>query len=84
MDNSNTNETSDIITGIVKNGTFIVDDSKKSFKLTEAHIMEAITPEAKQIDLTKYEGKKIKVSYRHSDDKWLYAAHITDARDNGY
>lgn len=84
MEDSIKNETSDIITGIVKNGTFNVDDSKKSFKLTEAHIMEAITPEAKLIDLTQYEEKKITVSYQHSDDKWLYAAKITDVHDNGY
>ena len=31
MDNSNKNETSSIITGIVKDGTFIVDDSTKPF-----------------------------------------------------
>jgi hypothetical protein len=69
------------IIGLVKNGGFIDADSKKILKLTRAHIMEAITPEAKQIDLTDYEGKAILVSFRQIDDEWIWAAAITDVAD---
>jgi hypothetical protein len=43
--------------------------------------MEAITPEAKQIDLTDYEGKAILVSFRQIDDEWIWAAAVTDVAD---
>jgi hypothetical protein len=43
--------------------------------------MEAITPDAKLIDLTEYEGKAILVSFRSIDDEWVYAAAITDIAD---
>jgi hypothetical protein len=69
------------IIGLVENGNFIDADSKKILKLTRAHIMEAITPDAKQIDLTDYEGKAILVSFRQIDDEWVYAAAITDVAD---
>ena len=69
------------IIGLVENGNFIDTESKKILKLTRAHIMEAITPEAKQIDLTDYEGKAILVSFRQIDEEWIWAAAITDAAD---
>jgi hypothetical protein len=69
------------IVGLVEKGNFIDADSKKILKLTRAHIVEAITPEAKQIDLTDYEGKAILVSFQQIDDEWIWAAAITDVAD---
>jgi hypothetical protein len=82
MNNSNEiEENENEVLGIVKNGTFIVTDSKKTLKLTGAFVMEAISPEAKLINLTEYEGKAILVSYHHIDDEWIWAAAITDIAD---
>ena len=82
MDNTNEmEENENEIIGVVKNGTFIVADLKEPRKLTGTHVVEAITPEAKQIDITEYEGKAILVSYEQIDDEWIWAAAITDIAD---
>lgn len=64
--------------GIVKNGTFILVDNKELRELTTTAIMEATTPERGKINLTKFEGHIIQVSYQQMDDKWIWGASIID------
>ncbi|MEB3057363.1 hypothetical protein [Bacillus pseudomycoides] len=71
----------DQFVGIVKNGEFqiLIPESARctSVKLTGIREMEAVTPEAREINLTSYENRALVVQGHHGGE-WIYAAHVAE------
>jgi hypothetical protein len=51
---------------------------KKYLRLTRAQMQEAIPPEAKEIKLDPWAGKKIRMKYQRADDTWVWGAEVLD------
>jgi hypothetical protein len=47
-------------------------------RLTTAKMQEAVSPEAKEIKLDPWAGKKIKVKYQAVDEKWVWGAEVAN------
>lgn len=67
--------------GIVQNGKLqlLVPENPEGdpVRLTGTAMMEAISPEGKELDLTKQEGKAIMVQ-GHLSGEWIWSAKIVD------
>lgn len=74
------NNSSDIL-GVVKNGTFIIAESREPKKLTSVGIVQAAPPETGLINVTQYEGKALLVSSKQMDNKWIWGASIVEIAD---
>lgn len=68
--------------GVVKNGKFQClwpkDTTEVSPRFTKIRMMEAMAPEAAELDLSQYEGCAIMVQGEDIHRGWLYSAHIID------
>ena len=69
------------VLGIIKNGTFIEAETKLSFKLTNIGLLDELLPETGLLNLSKYEGKVIRISNEKIDNEWIWGAKITDVTD---
>src|SRR4051794_31026128 len=72
---------SDQFVGIVKNGKFqilIPESDCASVRLTGTREMEALTPEASEINLTPYENRALVVQGHHGSGDWIWAAHVIE------
>ena len=71
----------EIIIGLVKDGNFYTRSPEPEISaptlLTKIKIMESIPPEARQLNLTEYEGKAIAVQ-GHNQGSVIYEAAIID------
>ena len=66
--------------GIVKNGEFqilIPESACTSAKLTGIREMEAVAPEAREINLTPYENRALVVQ-GHNGGEWIYATKVVE------
>ena len=76
LDLNSLGEGSEHVLGIVIGGQFISANSGQPIKVTEAQMQEAIDPDAKLIDLSKYEGKAIMISCQVSDSNFLWGSNV--------
>ena len=76
LDLNSLGEGSEHVLGIVIGGDFISANSGQPTKVTEAQMQEAIDPDAKLIDLSKYEGKAIMISCQVSDSNFLWGSNV--------
>ncbi len=71
----------EIIIGLVKDGNFYTRSPEPEISaptlLTEIRVMESISPEARKLNLTEYEGKAIAVQ-GHNQGDVIYEASIID------
>ncbi len=71
----------EIVIGLVKDGNFYTRSPEPEISaptlLTEIKVMESIAPEARQLNLTEYEGKAIAVQ-GHNQGDVIYEAAIID------
>ncbi len=71
----------DSFVGFVQQGRFLkltpCEPVQQQVRLTSISTETAISPEAKELDLTKYEGKVIVVC-GHDGGGWIYSATITE------
>jgi hypothetical protein len=58
---------------------FVPDGEPQTYlRLTRAHMQEAVSPEAKEIQLDPWAGKRIKVKYQRRDSTWIWAAQVVE------
>ena len=75
----NISEKTNVIHGIIKNGTFYSLELQTPLILTSVLMQEARNPESGAVDLSQYgEGQVIDVSYQYSDGKIVWGARIVD------
>ena len=64
------------VLGIVANAQFISADTRKPIEVTEAQMQEAVDPQAKLVDLSKYEGKAILIRCQTNDGDFLWGSNV--------
>ena len=64
------------VLGMVVGGQFISANTGKPIKVTEAQMQEAIDPAAKLVDLAKFEGKAVLITYQLSDSNFLWGSNV--------
>jgi len=64
------------VLGIVANAQFISADTCKPIEVTEAQMQEAVDPQAKLVDLSKYEGKAILIRCQTNDGSFLWGSNV--------
>ena len=64
------------VLGLVLNGQFISAETRKPIEVSEAQMQEAVDPQAKLVDLSKYEGKAILIRCQTNDGSFLWGSNV--------
>jgi hypothetical protein len=64
------------VLGIVITAQFISADTRKPIEVTEAQMQETVDPQAKLVDLSKYEGKAILIRCQTNDGSFLWGSNV--------